>query len=172
MTTSISMDAHARVTTSGQLDEHGDQILCEALINRRAVKRLYTRLLIAFGIITFCLGLPILIPLYIFYYSRFVQKWRVYVTSKGIYYSDLRSALVGVGLCSKKPLELIPIQNIADISVAQGTADVLWVRLRPVENTAMCCVYNLDIEGVFLSPIMNPDEFMAAVKREIQRQNA
>ena len=169
MTTSISMDAHTQVTTSGQLDKHGDQILCEAFINRRAMKRFYTRLLIWLGIVTACLCLPILIPLYIFYYSVTVQTWRLYVTSKGIYYNRNFGwgDLFGLGLCCKK-MGLIRMENIADVYVAQGTADILGVRLRPVENTPLCCVYHFDVECVSLGPVMNPDEFIAAVKREIQ----
>ena len=111
------------------------------------------------------LGMLILIPIGIFCGLKAMKDWKLYLTRSSVVYIRPR----GIGCCDEK--YTIPFSDIDDISVAPGTRDI-WVRMETSKINEYIGWWSRPMCGqlvaLVLSNVANGEEFVAAVKREMQ----
>ena len=150
----IAMDTITSGT--GRLDSNGDEILYEGVLYRRLIKWNYTlnfKGLNIFKKLLLCCFLPLA-------YRFFVTNWCIYITKKGIYYNYPDEILPCLS-----HLMFIPIGDIRDIYVQQGTSYFVEVRNKvPEDSSTECWVGWVESGVTTLGPLRDPDEFVAAVK--------
>lgn len=150
-------------TQTVNIDEHGNEILCEA-------KQYQPGLCASYYFVIYAMTLSILcIPLGVFFtfqYVIFVLKWRVYVTSRGVWYSNLYYPFTG------KPMSLYPMEDIRDVEITtesesrQQVGTHITIKGNLPDNHIE--YINTDLS---LGPMTNSEEFVAAIKEELAKHN-
>ena len=164
-----------------KLDEHGEEILFEAILYHERIKKIYYG--IAFAIVAF------IFPIFLcyFFYRTYANTWSLYLTPRGIRFIQ-PNFLQPCELWTDR--NLIPMESIVGrVRVKSGTAAIVEVRMTLPEETRWCpclscaflncgncsigcCKENIIWAEVYnLGPVYNIDEFVAAVNKELDKRD-
>ena len=113
-----------------KLDEHGEEILFEAILYHERIKKIYYG--IAFAIVAF------IFPIFLcyFFYRTYANTWSLYLTPRGIRFIQ-PNFLKPCKLWTDR--NLIPMESIVGrVRVKSGTAAIVEVRMNLPEETQWC----------------------------------
>ena len=170
-----------------KLDEHGEEILFEAILYHESVKKIYFKIALycCFSIV----GIIFPIIVCYFFYRTYTKTWSLYLTPRGIRFIK-PNFLLPCKSCTDR--NLIPMESIVGrVRVKSGTAAIVEVRMTLPEETRWCpclscafpscgstsigcqCYIEKTIqEDVYnLGSVYNIDEFVAAVNKELDKQD-
>ena len=167
-------------------DEHGEEILFEAILYHERVKKIYC----AVALLCCCSIFGIIFPIIVcyFFYRIYAKTWSLYLTPRGIRFIQ-PNFLKPCKLWTDR--NLIPMENIVGrVRVKSGTAAIVEVRMTLPEETRWCpclsCAFlscnnsigckcykenTIWAEVYNLGPVYNIDEFVAAVNKELDKRD-
>ena len=164
-----------------KLDEHGEEIIFEAILYKERIKWIYCWIAL-FCCCIWILFIPILTCY--FFYSVYANTWRLYLTPRGIRFIQPNFFLPCLFLNDRN---FIPMEDIVGrVRVKSGTASTVEVRMTLPQKTIWCwcwclrrnrtchfcyCENTIWYDVCDLYPVYNIDEFVAAVNKELDKRD-